>query len=432
MRPVAGDDFPDLRRGVAAVRSRSGVLVYDAHRARMLFVPAGKGDISLRRWLSAQGVTADVPVPPVSPRIAQLFMVSPQHVPEAGLKTTPEARFTCSACGTSCRTLNLGPLFPADVDRMLALDWSGTGFDPKRFFCDRDGNEIDDERLASRCDLFLRRENDACQFLRADNLCDVHVRFGMRAKPYMCRAFPAQLRASPTGIVAGMRLGECMRAEAALNGPEMAADTAEIRTLWGEMPVVPLLPPLVWLAEGSLVTWDEYESLERALLDEPANPRVPGAHHGAGIAFLLRSVDAVARRAGAPLPAPCPPERLAALRTWALGLDEQRGSPPIAHVSAAALDERARRLEESIARLRLFNKDAFQLSTVLSGVSQLAVAAWLAREHALLHAGRDGAPLAGSGHLNHAVKEQTLAPLRDRLRELGLDPVAAASGITQV
>jgi len=429
---VSVDDFSDLRQGVAAVRSRGGVLVYDAHRARMLFVPAGKGGSKVRRWLSAQGVTADVPVPPVSSRLAQVFMVPPQYVPDAGLKTTPEARFTCSACGISCRTLNLGPLFPADVDRLLALDWSGTGYDPRRFFCDYDGNEIDDERLASRRELFLRRENDGCEFLRADNLCDVHARFGMAAKPYMCRAFPALLRASPTGIIVGMRLGECMRAEAALKGPEVSANPTEIRALWGEIPIVPFLPPLVWLAEGSLVTWDEYESLERALLGEPAGSGGPGSHHGAGIALLLRFADAIARRAGAPLPPPCPPEKLALLRAWALELDGQRGSLPIAHASAAGLDERAHSLEERIARLQLFNKDAFQHSTLLSGVSQLAVAAWLARERTLFHAGRDGAAVAGSGHLNEAVKEQTLAPLRERLRELRLDPVAVASGIMQI
>jgi hypothetical protein len=229
-----------------------------------------------------------------------------------------------------------------------------------------------------------------------------------------------------------MRLGECMRAEAALKGPELAANPTEIRALWGETPVVPFLPPLVWLAEGSLVTWDEYESLERALLGEPAGSGGPGSHHGAGIALLLRFVDAIARRAGAPLPPPCPPEELALLRAWALELDEQGGSLPIAHASATGLDERARDLEERIARLQLFNKDAFQHSTLLSGVSQLAVAAWLARERTLLYAGRDGATVAGSGHLNEAVKEQKLALLRERLRELRLDPAAIASGIMQI
>jgi Fe-S-cluster containining protein len=428
---VPGHEFSDLRRGVAAVRSCGGVLLHDAHRARLLFVPAGKSGSKLRRWLSAQGLTADVPVPPVSPRVAQIFMVSPHHVPDSRLKTTPEARFTCSACGTSCRTLNLGPLFPADVDRLLALDWSGTGYDPREFFRDRDGNAVDDERLAARRDLFLRRENDACQFLRADNLCDVHARFGKAAKPHMCRAFPAQLRASATGIVVGMRLRECMRAEAALQGPEMAADPAAIHALWGEMPVVPLLPPRVWLDEGSLVTWEEYEAWERALLCEPAASGGAGVQGGGGLAFLLRAVDAVARRAGVPLPPPCPPEKLALLRAWALEIEEERSSLPIARGIGSTLDGPARQLEERIARLLLFNKDAFQHSTVLSGLSQLAVSLWLARESALFHAGREGAPLAGSGHLNRAVMEQTLTPLRDQLREFGLDPRAVAACIAQ-
>ena len=404
------------------------MLLYDAHRARMLFVPAGKEGGKVRRWLSAQGVTADVAPPPVSPRVAQVFLVPPRYVPDAALKTTPEARFTCSACGTSCRTLNLGPLFPADVDRLLALDWSGTGYDPRRFFCDYDGNEVDDERLASRRELFLRRENDGCQFLRADNLCDVHARFGMAAKPYMCRAFPTLLRGSPGGIVVGMRLGECMRAEAALNGPELGEDPARIRALWGEIPLVPFLPPLVWLAEGALVTWEEYESLERDALERPA----PSTAQGGGIALLLRFLRAIAERAGVQLPPPCAPEKLALLRAWALEVDEQPGSLPMAHATAAGLDERAASLEERIARLHLFNKDAFQHSTLLSGAAQLSVAAWLARERTLVLAGRRGATVAGSDHLNEAVKEQTLAPLRERLRELRLDPVSVACAILQL
>jgi hypothetical protein len=226
-----------------------------------------------------------------------------------------------------------------------------------------------------------------------------------------------------------MRLGECMRAEPALQGPELAADTAEIRALWSEIPVVPFLPPLVWLAEGALVTWEEYEKLERGLLEEQGDWGAPGARHGAGVALLLRSVDAIARRAGTQLPSPCPPGQLAILRAWALELDENGGSLPQA--GAAGLDEPARGLETRIARLHLFNKDAFQHATLLSGVSQLAIAAWLARERALMHAGRAGARLAGTGHLNEAVKEQTLAPLRERLRELRLDPAAVASGILQ-
>ena len=420
---MPGDEFSDLREGVAAVRSRDGVLLYDAYRARLLFVPSGRSGSKLRGWLSAQGVSADVPVPPISPRLAQIFMVSPRHVPDSSLKSTPEARFTCSACGTSCRTLNLGPLFPADVDRLLDLEWSGTGYDPRRFFCDRDGEEVDEERVASRHSLFLRRENGACQFLRADNLCDVHARFGMAAKPYMCRAFPIQLRASPTGIVVGMRLGECMRAEAALLGPEIAAHPAAIHALLEELPVVPLLPPLVWLDEGCLVTWEEYESLEQALHRE-------AAAEGGGIAFLLRAVDAVSRRAGAPLPRPCPPEKLAMLRGWALEAEGQ-GSMSGARASASALGDAARRLEERIARLVLFNKDAFQHSDVLSGLSQLVVSLWLARERALFHAGGEGAPLASGGHLNRGMKEQTLAPLRDHLRDSGLDPRAVAACIAQ-
>lgn len=407
--------------------SRDGTVVHDAYRARLFFVPAGKGGSKLRAWLRAQGLTSEAPLPPVAPRVAQVFIVRAGQAPDAAFKTTPEARFTCSACGTSCRTINLGPLFPADVDRLLALDWNSSGHDPARFFVDRDGNPVDDERVAARRDLYLRRESDGCQFLRADNLCGVHARFGMEAKPYMCRAFPVQFRASPAGIVVGTRLGECMRAEAGLQGPEIAQDLQAIRALWNECPLVSLLPPLVWLVEGALVTWEEYESLERALLE--AAPEGSGARHGAGLALLLRAVDAVARRAGLPLPEPCSTGDLMTLRDQVLEEDPPPGPLPMARVAATGLDDAALRLEERMARLRLFSKDAFQHSTVLAGISHLAVSAWLSRERAMALAAGEGAPLARPGHLNEAVKELTAGPLRKRIGEMGLDVVAVASAI---
>ena len=61
------------------------------------------------------------------------------------------------------------------------------------------------------------RDGGRCQFLREDNLCEVHARFGAMTKPLMCRMFPYVFRATPRAVTVGMRLDECVSARACWN-----------------------------------------------------------------------------------------------------------------------------------------------------------------------------------------------------------------------
>ena len=427
MAPLAFE-LPLLREGVVALRAQAGLLFQDALRWRLFFIPATAGQEGVLRFLELQGLSARSPVPAASSRLHQVFMVPAAQAPAGEIRLPAGARFSCACCGRSCRSILLGPLFPPDVERLLAIDWTGTGYHPGQFFTDDEGNPAGEERVAERRDLFLRRIGKACQFLRPDNLCDLHARFGAEAKPLMCRTFPLEFRASPSGVVAGVRLAECLEAVKVSAGELIGQD--EARRLYSELATVPVLPGLVWLSEGALVTWAEYEELEaRVLAGVPGEP-LPGDAHGGGLALLLRALHALEGRAVRPPPPPAAAATLALLSDWSAAAEVQRsGLPLLRRPSAQGFEEEALQLEERFCRLALFGKVALQNSDVASGVAMLAVQCWLARGQALALAGAEGLPRATAANVNGAWKVVQQLSLRDRLADDRLPSRAVASAI---
>src|SRR5215468_9697835 len=189
------EEVSGLRRGVRALRVPRGLIFHDAMRWRLFSAPADLTADKMRGFLERWGLYEGAPEPKKQPRLRQLFWVPIDSLPSRDIRTPPGARFACACCGTSCRTLKLGPLLPADMERLRKADWSGTGHDPSRFFVD-----ADDQPLGETSEPFLRRDENGCQFLQKDNLCEVHARFGALTKPLMCRLFPYTFRATPTSV----------------------------------------------------------------------------------------------------------------------------------------------------------------------------------------------------------------------------------------
>ena len=387
-----------LRQGVAVMPLASGLLLHDAIAWRLLAIPdAAHIPPALREG---------APMPKVKPRIRQTFWLRPDEIPSRRFEIMPEARFSCVACGTSCRSLQLGPLLPADVDRLLALDWPER--DPQQYFVDQFDEPLDPgPALAAGRDVFLRRSAGGCHFLRADNLCDIHARFGAEAKPLICRMFPYQYRATPRGIAVAMRFGECMSAPAALGGARVAEQGGDLEKMLDQHGPMPLVPPLVWLDGETLLAFEEYEELERKLLAAPTRPlEVRAAPFAAEVFRTLAPRVAQASR-----------DQLEELSKRGAQARRPQGLLPVLPLlERRPLDEAALSLEDRLCRQTLFNKDLFFHRDLQHGAALLAIKSFLARNDAA----------AGTAYaLNAAWKAGAERQLRELLT--GLDTLGLAA-----
>jgi Fe-S-cluster containining protein len=411
-------ELPDLREGVAALRVPRGVLYHDALRWQVLLVPSTAAPEGARRWLEARGLLAGAVVPKARPRITQVFRVKPGEAPEEGVRLAPGARFSCACCGSSCRGMRLGSILPADAERLLSLAWVGTGHDPSRFFLGADEQPLEGPPGQAAW-IELRRVDGACQFLRPDNLCEVHARFGEGAKPAMCRLFPFEFRATEAGLLAGVRLGECVSAEQAGAGAPLAGQEETLLSLHREVAEVALVPPLLWALPGALLRLAEVEALEQRALGGTA--RAPG-----GLALALALLDALEARALSPaLPAPAP-EVLAPLLEAARG--DTAAAPQRLPLASAAprLGSQALALEERIVRASVFAKDAALCADLASGVGLLVVHARLARERACARAAALGLSEVTGALLNDCWKKVAALAPRAWLADHQVSPRAAA------
>ena len=363
------------------MRVPKGLLFHDPRRWKLYLAPEGTPEESLLRWLDDFGLSGSSPVPPVAPRTRQMFWVSPDHSPSREIRSLPGSRYSCVGCGKSCRSLLIGPLPYEDVQRLLKHDWSGTGYDPATFFVDQWGDVVDIKDWAGSCDLYLRRNDRACMFLRADNLCDVHVRFGERGKPQLCRMFPYFFRATPGGMLAGMRLGECRSAARTSQLQLVSEQRGQLEEMLSEVSEVALLPPSVWLTPDQLISWEEYEQMEAAA-DYDVRAFLPRHEPGpeAELEELVKRASAGADR----------PFRV--------------------------LDAEAAALEDRLCRQAVFNKDLFLAPDLAAGAAFLVLKRFLIRREAA-----DGAV----GSLNDAWGVSARIPMAELCNDLDVRGMAA-------
>lgn len=111
------------------------------------------------------------------------------------LRVLPEpnpARWRCGACGACCRGLvvELRPDEEARIDPELYPDLLEDGAFAEWAF-------IDPEQPARR--VLRHGDGEGCIFLGSDDLCMIHARQGMAAKPDACQIFPMVLLHPPKG-----------------------------------------------------------------------------------------------------------------------------------------------------------------------------------------------------------------------------------------
>jgi Fe-S-cluster containining protein len=368
---------------VRALRVPRGLLFHDPLRWRLFSAPADLPEERMRSFLARNGLDRSAPEPKKQPRIRQTFWVRVHDLPDRRLRMRPGARFGCVCCGAGCRTFTLGPLLPADLERLRKADWSGTRHDPANFFVDSDGDPLTEGSPA-----FLRRVDGRCQFLRDDNLCEVHARFGAMTKPLMCRMFPYVFRATPTGIAVGMRLGECASAPVTSKGLPVAEQHDDLGRMLAEHEEMGLVPPSVWASPDRLITWEEYERIESDLLAEPV---------GRFVAAVFRAFES-----------PPPP---------AAGLDDLIAKMGLPKRPPRELVPEAIELEDRFCRALVQSKDLFLHQDLASAAALLVIKVHLARIEVA-----DGSPEA----LNRVWKAAADRPLRELCRDLDVRGIAAA------
>ena len=92
--------------------------------------------------------------------------------------------FTCTRCGDCCRSGNV-MLGPGEEERLRTLDWRGREADLESV-----PTVVSTTVGDGRVRRLARREDGACIYLGADQLCQIHRHFGGDAKPLMCRLYP--------------------------------------------------------------------------------------------------------------------------------------------------------------------------------------------------------------------------------------------------
>lgn len=411
-------ELPPLREGVRALRVSKGLLFHDPLRWHVVLAPPTLDAKGMDRFLERANLSAASVIPPVRQRQTQIFWVNLDQAPSGtGFLIRDQARFACVNCGTSCRTLGLGPLLVPDTERLLQLDWAGSGRDTSTFFTDQAGNALLPAQFAPDREPFLRTvEGGRCQFLRDDNLCAVHAQFGALAKPVMCRLFPYHFRASPTGVVVAIRLGECMEAERVEEGTLMAEQTADFAQMLSEHDQIGLLPPHLWLADGKLLSWSEYLALEAELLALPSGAPPAVVTQGASPAplavALLRFLE---DRAGLGPVSPASDAQLAevAAKVSPKQLGLQQLSP--------GFDAGALALEERFVRQAVFNKDLFLHGDLVQSAALLVLKTTVARGAARL-LGEEG---TAARAVNQSWKHVVDLDLREYTKDLDLRALAA-------
>lgn len=108
-------------------------------------------------------------------------------------------------------------------------------------------------------------EPGPCCLQDAEGLCTLHTLYGFMSKPNICRSFPYKFVETPRGIYCGLTFA----CTAVLNnmGPPLASQRAQIEELfgWTNSRRTVATPPE--LATAIPLSWDQYETIERDLMD---------------------------------------------------------------------------------------------------------------------------------------------------------------------
>ncbi len=232
------------------------------------------------------------------------------------------ARWTCHQCADCCRSFDIGPVEPAVVRRLQAVD-------PASFHPPAADGWLETRRDPSGAEApFFASRDGACVFLRSDQRCAIHVALGADAKPGMCRVYPFRVAIDPAGAVLTARPTCGGYHASAADGAPFEEHVDEVVALARTQPMVHFHPQRVAVlpdAEVDIATWMACEAdllaalrvaegepddlvvgarelLFECLGVEPVEDDLRRAHMAAGAVYegLIRLLGAVAAAGPAP------------------------------------------------------------------------------------------------------------------------------------
>lgn len=172
------------------------------------------------------------------------------------IEVTPHTNWACHACGACCRNYRFGPVEPAVLAGLEAVDvaahWPPAAAQPwYRVEPGPDGADA----------AFFTSVDGACVFLTPENRCAIHERWGAEAKPGFCRSFP----------IHRVRVGETVRAVlrpdcAGAGGEDPPLTAADLDGLPPPLSLPDAAPPMIALLPKMGVDAATFSRLEAALL----------------------------------------------------------------------------------------------------------------------------------------------------------------------
>ena len=247
-------------------------------------------------------------------RMREDASVCPDDVP---LLIPADLRFSCSACGSCCHGVNVGPVTP---DVLAGLEGERREALTRDFGTARGLFFTMTPEGEDRDIVVCQTRNGACTFLEADGLCAIHRRYGEDAKPHVCRLFPYQFLRTPAGIAVGLQL-ECRDLLAASRGRPVAEQADSLRALLRLAGDIPIVRPFVSLDGEAALPYDGFEKLARDVTGAVE------ARAGGGFDTLLAIRGVLSSRclaAGRPFPeAPAPADLKVAFYQLLKGLGER-------------------------------------------------------------------------------------------------------------
>lgn len=183
-----------------------------------------------------------------------------EHAPTEETLLFPEGlAHGCVSSGGCCGGTDLGPLDPADVARVEAIDWS-PHLPPEVTREDWFGEAVGPD---GKPVVMLGRTCERCVFQRTDKLCTIHAEAGMLQKPTMCQQFPYTFTRTPAGISVSFAT-EC-RAwwQARNNGAPPREEEATLRGLLAQGASVLEAPAVVPIWDGLDWSWRTWEETYR-------------------------------------------------------------------------------------------------------------------------------------------------------------------------